>query len=159
MVADVSSKGGGLDAFKPYGLLCDVSFDGVDGEEMDMAWAEVSLKATRQHTDLLKTASEVFKSELAHLRSKEEEEETSVGEEKKDDAGRGKQKVILPWKPHMSLAYDNPHGSLLTLGRAMEQVHRHPTLLTHDRKIKSVNLWKTEGKLTEWKKLDEILVS
>ncbi len=64
------------------------------------------------------------------------------------------------WKPHLSLAYDNPlEDTPVTIARTLELVNSYPTLLTvPQRKIQGISLWDTNGTLDEWKCLDRILL-
>lgn len=63
-----------------------------------------------------------------------------------------------PWTPHMSLAYDNPnHDSPLNAAAAQEVVQLFPTLLSQPtRKVTSLRLWSTYGRLDQWYCLDTI---
>jgi hypothetical protein len=60
-----------------------------------------------------------------------------------------------PWTPHLSLAYDNPEDSVLSLSDFLRYVAEHPTLL-QSRKVTALSLWNTEGKMADWKCLDRV---
>ena len=64
------------------------------------------------------------------------------------------------WKPHLSLAYDNPLiDTPVTIAKTLDIVNTYPTLLTvPQRKIIGVSLWDTNGTMNEWKCLDRILL-
>ena len=119
-------------ALKPVGVLSDLEFYGVGGGTMDMAWTEISLASSEQHEALIDKLYETFHD--GHHRSSR------------------------PWKPHLSLAYDNPDdGSILTLSDAMKYVAENPSLVKRPRKVTGISLWSTQGTLAEWKCLDRVI--
>jgi hypothetical protein len=66
------------------------------------------------------------------------------------------------WTPHLSLAYDNPDSDspLSTVDAAHEVVQCFPTLLSRtSRKVTSLRLWSTYGRLDQWECLDTIHLS
>jgi hypothetical protein len=60
-----------------------------------------------------------------------------------------------PWTPHISLAYDNPDDSVLTLSDTIGYVAQNPSLM-EARRIKAVSLWSTMGKMAKWECLDRV---
>lgn len=93
-----------------------------------IAWAELTLKTNEQHEEAMDKLYDIF--ELPDKRSG-------------------------PWTPHISLAYDNPEDSVLTLNDTICYVAVNPSLM-EERRIKAVSLWSTEGKMAQWKCLDRV---
>lgn len=115
------------------GLLADKTFDGVNGENMDIAWSELTFATSDYHEKMLENVYSIF--QLPRSSNQR-------------------------WKPHLSLAYDNPlEDTPVTIARTLELVNSYPTLLTvPQRKIQGISLWDTNGTLDEWKCLDRILL-
>ena len=109
--------------------LSDISFDGVNGEVMDMAWSEITFATSSQHEEILDAVHKIF-----HKKCRDPDER---------------------WSPHLSLAYDNPEDSPLCLEHAVSLVSRYPTLVK-ERKAKAISLWSTYGRMDEWRCLDRI---
>jgi len=65
---------------------------------------------------------------------------------------------VRPWLPHLSLAYDNPDDtSTFSPAMALKLASKFPSLLgKEERQVTAIALWKTEGKMEEWKLLDRI---
>jgi len=115
----------------PSGLIVDIEKADIDGGTMDMAWAEISYKNSVEHELKLDALHDIF--------FENTENETK--------------KMRPPWKPHLSLAYDNPDNSILSLHYINSLICKEPTL-TKTRKVKNISLWSTWGRMTEWKLLD-----
>ena len=64
-------------------------------------------------------------------------------------------KYIIARQPHLSLAYDNPEETTLSLYNALSLVSRYPSLLK-ERNIRGISLWSTIGVMKNWKCLDRI---
>jgi len=111
--------------------LAGVVFDGIDGEEMDMAWTEISLDTNPVYDRILKTVHHIFYKE------------------------QPQQQQQPAWKPHISLAYDNPEETILHDETVRDLIARFPTL-TKERNVKAISLWDTNGTMSEWKCLDRI---
>jgi len=123
-------------ALETKGSHCGFCFDGVDGEEMDMAWAEITLASSPEHENLVDKVHDCF-----------------YGVDNCDPA-EDKERVG-PWKPHVSLAYDNPEGSALDDLSADKIFATHPTLLGRKKRdVLAISLWSTEGTINQWKKLE-----
>eukprot|EP00588_Corethron_pennatum_P014232 CAMPEP_0194270612 /NCGR_PEP_ID=MMETSP0169-20130528/4566_1 /TAXON_ID=218684 /ORGANISM="Corethron pennatum, Strain L29A3" /LENGTH=275 /DNA_ID=CAMNT_0039012717 /DNA_START=196 /DNA_END=1020 /DNA_ORIENTATION=+ len=116
-------------SLKPKAVLSDISFDGVNGEVMDMAWSEMSFVTSDEHEKMLDTIYRIFYRKTRNPNDR--------------------------WVPHLSLAYDNPENTTLSFEHAASLVSRFPTLLK-DRQVKAISLWSTYGKMADWKCLDRI---
>eukprot|EP00573_Skeletonema_grethae_P006943 CAMPEP_0201710940 /NCGR_PEP_ID=MMETSP0578-20130828/58888_1 /ASSEMBLY_ACC=CAM_ASM_000663 /TAXON_ID=267565 /ORGANISM="Skeletonema grethea, Strain CCMP 1804" /LENGTH=381 /DNA_ID=CAMNT_0048199983 /DNA_START=91 /DNA_END=1236 /DNA_ORIENTATION=+ len=120
------------------GILVGAEFDGVNGGEMDMAWAEVSFATSSEHESLISELYDIFyrrdATRLDAVNTSMAEHEsliselydifyrrdatrldavnTSMVDEKKEELPPRSQ----PWVPHLSICYDNPEGfgSVLT---------------------------------------------
>uniref|UniRef100_A0A6V2NWX6 Uncharacterized protein n=1 Tax=Ditylum brightwellii TaxID=49249 RepID=A0A6V2NWX6_9STRA len=119
---------------RPVGVLMDIAQNGVNGEFCDMAWSELTF-ATNDNQELsVDTLYEIF-----------------YGKESKEFATRQK-----PFKPHASIAYDNPEETVLSLGGLMGYVLNNPTLMEMGRKVEAISLWSLYGPMAEWKLIDRI---
>ena len=132
-------------ALETEGSHVGISYDGVDGEEMDMAWMEVTLKSSPEHEKLV---DKIY----ACLYPADDNEDNSVDG---DDVHRKTRPG--PWKPHLSLAYDNPQGSAVDAILADKIFARFPSLLGRkERRVKNISLWRTEGRIWEWECLERV---
>ena len=61
--------------------------------------------------------------------------------------------TTLTWKPHLSLAYDNPETTVLTQQTLDKLLLRFPSLF-RQRKVVAVSLWDLNGTLDQWTCLD-----
>lgn len=128
---EVKSKIRSWPELMPSGLIVDVERAGIDGGLMDMAWAEISYKTSLKHESKLDNLYEIFFDEDADER----------------------RSMRPPWKPHLSLAYDNPDNHVLSLNYITSLMCNEASL-TNVRKVKSISLWSTWGKMSEWELLD-----
>jgi len=96
----------------------------------DIAWSELTFATSEHHERLLDELYSIFQFQRPESNQR--------------------------WKPHLSLAYDNPTvDTPVTIARTLELVHKYPTLLTVPyRKILGISLWDTHGTMSEWKCLD-----
>lgn len=98
-----------------------------------MAWTEINFETTEEHEKLL---------DMMHPWFHENEKPRNA---------------TAKWRPHLSLAYDNPEGSPLNAHAALQTVQEFPTLLSHeDRKVTHIILWSTNGRMDEWYEVDRI---
>jgi len=121
-----------IGSLKAHDGYSGVTYDGVDGEEMDMAWSEITFAKCLEFDEIVKLVHQIFYGE--------------------DD----KQKDIQQkWNPHLSLVYDNPEDTVLTQSAVADMISRFPTLMKQ-RKVKALSLWDTNGRMSDWKYLDRI---
>lgn len=112
----------GWPALETKGSRVGVTYDGVDGEEMDMAWLEVTLKTSEKHEELL---------DIVHA---------CLDRERQG-----------PWQPHLSIAYDNPEDSVLDDICADKIFAKLPSLLgTRKRDVVAISLWRTQGRYVNY---------
>jgi len=110
--------------------LFGVCFDGVDGEEMDMAWTEISFAKAPEYERMAENVYRIFNKNQDNMQK---------------------------WLPHLSLAYDNPENTRLSPAVVPDMIARFPTL-TKDRKVEAVSLWDTNGRMSDWKCIDRIFL-
>jgi len=115
---------------KPIGVLADIDINGINGGTTDMAWAEVTYATSSDHEKHLDILHDIFNTA------------DTLGEKRRP-----------AWKPHCSLAYDNPEKTCLTFSYIRSLICKTPSL-TENKRIKSMSLWDTNGKMSEWKCLD-----
>jgi len=108
--------------------LFGVCFDGVDGEEMDMAWTEITFAKAPEYERMVDNVYQMFYKNQGSMHK---------------------------WSPHLSLAYDNPEDTRLSSAVVPDMISRFPTL-TKDRKIEAISLWDTNGPMSDWRCLDRI---
>ena len=112
---------------------------------MDMAWAEVTLKAPKKLQESYKSASSIFLPPQAAV----------ITDDENSDDDKDKTESPDPWLPHMSIAYDDPSSVGLTLERVLEEAAKVPELLGEMR-ITGLSLWDLDGRrVEEWRKVDE----
>jgi hypothetical protein len=116
----------------PVGCVCDTEFAGVNGGLMDMTWAEISLKSCSNSIVKVKEAKEAFGG--ASLFQTHHEPNN--------------------WKPHLSLGYDNPNDSPLTMHSLVSVLGKYPSLLLKERKVTGIALVDTNGRIGDWAVLD-----
>jgi hypothetical protein len=113
---------------RPKGVTQDIAQDGRPGQVCSISWAELTLKTNADHEKAVDQIYNLFE-------------------------------VPTPrkglWKPHISLAYDNPEDSVLNLQDTISYVTNHPSL-ARSRRVKAISLWNTDGKLADWQCLDRV---
>lgn len=120
----------GWPALVTKGSQVGVSFDGVDGEEMDMAWLEVTLKSCPKHEAFMDKVHACLYNEGCP--------------EPQERQGS--------WQPHLSIAYDNPEDSVLDDICADKLFAKLPSLLsTRKRDVVAISLWRTEGRCVNFR--------
>lgn len=115
---------------EPIGCVCDTEYAGVDGGLMDMTWAEISFKTNSHHLKCVEDAKQAF-----------------------GGPSLCKTYELDKWKPHLSMAYDNPVDTPLTTKAFISVASKYPSLWM-TRKIIGVTLVDTNGKIGDWKVLD-----
>jgi len=119
---------------KPTGITQDIAEDGKPGQVCTIAWSELTLSTNEEHERALDTLYSIF-----------------YGSDDSHTTRRNR-----PWKPHNSIAYDNPEENTLSLLDTVLYVSKHPTLLGMERRVEAISLWKTEGKMEDWVCLDRV---
>ena len=142
------------------GILVGAEFDGVNGGEMDMAWAEVSFATSSEHESLISELYDIFYRRDA---TRLDAVNTSMVDEKKEELPPRSQ----PWVPHLSICYDNPEGFGSVLTRQLFEdflrnkcpalaaaAESSDTTAKFARAVSGISLWKTAGTMADWKCLD-----
>eukprot|EP00586_Coscinodiscus_wailesii_P000405 CAMPEP_0172488196 /NCGR_PEP_ID=MMETSP1066-20121228/17609_1 /TAXON_ID=671091 /ORGANISM="Coscinodiscus wailesii, Strain CCMP2513" /LENGTH=258 /DNA_ID=CAMNT_0013255267 /DNA_START=422 /DNA_END=1195 /DNA_ORIENTATION=- len=112
---------------RPVGIVTDLAVAGRPGQVCSIAWAELTLSSNEDHEEALDKLYELFYGE-----------EDSIPNRHR------------PWKPHNSIAYDNPEKNVLSLGETFKFISKRPTLLTKERRVEALSLWDTNGTMSEW---------
>ena len=115
---------------KPTGVTSDIAQVGRPGQVCSIAWSELTLSSNEHHEAALDVLYELF-----------------YGEQYTRDR---------PWKPHNSIAYDNPEDNTLSLLDTVTYVSRNPTLLGKERRVEAISLWSTVGKMEDWVCLERV---
>jgi hypothetical protein len=64
-----------------------------------------------------------------------------------------------PWAPHLSIAYENPSIAKVNLPYAVDFMERFPTLTSQEtRQVKAMSLWRTKGRMEDWKCLHRFVL-
>lgn len=119
---------------KPTGVTQDIAQMGRPGQVCSIAWSELTLSSDDRHEEALDTLYALFY----------------------DDESSSHVARTRPWKPHNSIAYDNPEDNALSLLDTVLYASRHPTLLGKERRVEAISLWSTEGKMEDWECLDRV---
>lgn len=115
---------------RPTGVTQDIAEDGKPGQVCSIAWSELTLASNPEHEAVLDNLYELFYGK---------------------DFSRDR-----PWKPHNSIAYDNPEDNTLSLLDTVLYAAQNPTLLHKERRVEAISLWSTWGKMEEWECLDRV---
>lgn len=100
-----------------------------------MAWSELSYAASPDHEEYLGKLRSIF-----HPDSQSPLKTSSSR-----------------WRPHLSIAYDNPENTVLSLPHTVQMIAKIPSLVTHGpRKVVGISLWRTRGNMIEWTCLERI---
>jgi len=118
---------------RPVGVVTDLAVAGRPGQVCSIAWAELTLSSNEHHEEAMDKLYELFYGE-----------EDSIPNRHR------------PWKPHNSIAYDNPEKNVLSLGETFKFISKRPTLLTKERRVEALSLWDTNGTMGEWRCLDRV---
>ena len=119
---------------KPTGVTSDIAECGKPGQVCSIAWSELTLASNPHHEDAMDALYQIFF------------ENSSVEMPMRD----------RPWKPHNSIAYDNPETNTLSLLDTVMYASRNPTLLGTGRRVEAISLWSTEGKMEDWTCIDRV---
>ena len=120
---------------KPTGVTSDIAVCGRPGQVCSIAWSELTYASNDEHEQALDALYSLFYSE----------------EDGEDVEARHR-----PWKPHNSIAYDNPETNALSLLDTITYMSVHPTLLGCERRVEAISLWSTVGKMDEWTCIDRV---
>ena len=115
---------------KPTGITSDIAQCGRPGQVCDIAWSELTLATNPQHEAALDLLYELF---YGPVYSRDR-----------------------PWKPHNSVAYDNPETNCLSLLDTIMYASQNPSLLGMERRVASIALWSTVGKMEDWRCLERV---
>ena len=109
---------------RPTGVTSDIAVCGRPGQVCSIAWSELTLASGPGHEEALDRLYRLL-----------------YGEEFRRDS---------PWKPHNSIAYDNPETNALSLLDMVVYASENPSLLGRERRVEAISLWSTEGKMEDW---------
>lgn len=109
---------------RPTGVTSDIAVCGRPGQVCSIAWSELTLASGPGHEEALDRLYRLF-----------------YGEDFRRDS---------PWKPHNSIAYDNPETNALSLLDTVVYASENPSLLGRERRVEAISLWSTEGKMEDW---------
>mmetsp|Transcript_31524 Transcript_31524/g.63615 ORF Transcript_31524/g.63615 Transcript_31524/m.63615 type:complete len:299 (-) Transcript_31524:132-1028(-) len=115
---------------KPTGITSDIAQCGRPGQVCDIAWSELTLATNPQHEAALDILYELFYGSVYHR--------------------------DRPWKPHNSVAYDNPDTNHLSLLDTIMYASQNPSLLGMERRVAAIALWSTVGKMGDWECLERV---
>ena len=128
-------------SFQVKGIHTDVSYDGVEDDDMDMAWIEMTLGTSKEHRNHVDRVLRAF------YRSDADDDHHL-------NSSLQLQHPRPKWKPHLSLVYENPDQAKLNLHYSMTIMNKLPSLTSKmNRRVTAISLWKTEGKMQHWKQL------
>lgn len=121
----------------PTGVVSDIAVCGRPGQVCSIAWCELTLATDDEHETALDTLYGLFY----------------------DGVNKGRGRTVTrdrPWKPHNSVAYDNPEEATFSLGHLIKYVADHPSLITRERRVEAISLWDTNGRMEDWRCLDRV---
>jgi hypothetical protein len=120
-------------SFRVKGIMTDFTYDGVDGENMSMAWIELTLASSQLHERLVDLVRSIF----------------FAGTTVNALPPRGR------WTPHLSLVYENPEQAKSNLHYSLTIMNRVPTLTSQSmRRVRAIALWSTAGQMERWRCLE-----
>jgi len=114
----------------PTGVVADIAEEGQPGQVCSIAWCELTLSTNEEHEKAMDALTSVFF----------------------DDEYRRNGN----WKPHNSIAYDNPEEATFSLRHLIKYVAEHPSLVMHERRVEAISLWDTNGRMEDWRCLDRV---
>lgn len=127
----VKEQVGAWPAFaRPTGITSDIAQVGRPGQVCSIAWSELTLSTGPDHEEALDKLHALFYGDT-YTRDR-------------------------PWKPHNSIAYDNPEDNTLSLLDTVVYLSENPSLLGNRRRVEAISLWMTEGKMEEWEFIDRV---
>lgn len=155
-VKDVMPNGMWPSFAKPTGVTSDIAVCGRPGQVCSIAWSELTLASNDEHENALDALYTLFYSNSV--------EDAMDGESPPRQTSSSTTNNIVvemperhrPWKPHNSIAYDNPETNTLSLLDTITYMSVNPTLLGCERRVKAISLWSTVGKMEEWSCIDRV---
>lgn len=128
---------------RPTGVTSDVAVCGRPGQVCSIAWSELTLASDPLHEAALDALYRLFY----------DDDDSSFSSEEASSSLPARDR---PWKPHNSVAYDNPETNALSLLDTITYLGGRPTLLGRGRRVEAMSLWNTEGTMEEWECLDRV---
>lgn len=123
----------------PSGVVSDIAVCGRPGQVCSIAWCELTLSSNDEHEKALDALYSVFFDDLND-----------------NDGGSQSWNRHRPWKPHNSIAYDNPEDTTFSLQQVVKYIAEHPSLVMNERRVEAISLWDTNGRMEDWKCLDRV---
>lgn len=130
---------------RPTGVTSDIAEDGKPGQVCSIAWSELTLATSDEHERALDELYRLFYEDVEG----DCIESSSSGSSCVPSRNR-------PWKPHNSIAYDNPETNALSLLDTIMYASQHPSLLGKERRVEAISLWSTDGKMEDWVCIDRV---
>ena len=166
MVKDVLTNGTWPSFAKPTGVTSDIAVCGRPGQVCSIAWSELTLASNDEHENALDALYNLFYSNSVEDDSMDDEKESSSSSPRSQTSSSSTtttKNVVVempqrhrPWKPHNSIAYDNPETNTLSLLDTITYMSVNPTLLGCERRVQAISLWSTAGKMEEWSCIDRV---
>lgn len=164
-VKDVLSNGTWPSFAKPTGVTSDIAVCGRPGQVCSIAWSELTLASNDEHENALDALYALFYSNSVEDDGMDEMESSSSSPRSQTSSSSTTttKNVVVempkrhrPWKPHNSIAYDNPETNTLSLLDTITYMSVNPTLLGCERRVQAISLWSTVGKMEEWSCIDRV---
>lgn len=135
---------------RPTGISSGIAEEGEPGQVCSIAWSELALPTNEDHERALDALYQLFYEEDDDCGSNRSS--STIVSEKVATPDRHR-----PWKPHASIAYDNPETNSLSLLDTVMYVSQHPSLLGKERSVEAISLWNMDGKMMEdWTFIDRV---
>jgi hypothetical protein len=134
----------GKEPLVPVSYKMDVSYDGVDGQDMDMTWMEITYANQDWHQANVNIVRDIMIPSSGTKDNHHHHISTTTN--------TSPDKSLPPWTPHLSIFYENP-GPILDTEFADAIVAKFPALLLPRRPI-AMSLWSTQGTMSNWKRID-----
>jgi len=140
---------------RPTGVTSDIAEEGKPGQVCSIAWSELTLATSEEHERALDELYRLFyDDDCDDVGGCSEDSSTSSGASNSTPTSVPSRH--RPWKPHNSIAYDNPETNALSLLDTITYMSQHPSLLGRERRVEAISLWSTEGKMEEWICIDRV---
>jgi len=156
MVKDVMPNGVWPSFAKPTGVTSDIAVCGRPGQVCSIAWSEMTLASNDEHENALDALYTLFYSNLVEDDMDKESSSPHHTSSSTTNVIVEMPKRHRPWKPHNSIAYDNPETNTLSLLDTITYMSDNPTLLGCERRVQAISLWNTHGRMEEWSCIDRV---